>query len=98
MSHARFNDAQMDQVTVQDYETMAHADFTGSSQYSVQYINCNFEDAILSDQMAQDLQARQNAQQAASPATQQVQTNHQSQNEALQMETEEPVGCMVMSM
>ena len=29
MSYARFNDAQMDQVTVQDYETMAHADFTG---------------------------------------------------------------------
>ena len=102
MSHARFNDTQMDQVTVQDYETMAHANFSGSRQHSVQYINCNFEDAVLSDQMAQDLQARQNAQKAseqqAAPSARQVQVNHQGQNDIPQMEAEEPVGGMVMSM
>lgn len=100
MAHAHFNDTQMDQVTVQDYETMAHADFTGSRQHSVQYIHCNFEDAILSDQMAKDLQAQQVSEQQAAPSVRQEQAakHNQRQNEIPRMDAEEPAAGMVMSM
>ncbi len=105
MSHARFNDTQLDQVTMQNYKTMAHADFTGSRQHSVQYFNCNFEDAILSEQMAKNLQAQKKAQQAseqqAAPTAQQRQAEVHSQRHndiRPALETEEPAAGMVMSM
>lgn len=103
MSCARFNDTQMDHVTVQDYETMTGADFTGSKQHSVHYSNCNFDGAILSGQMAQDLRdSRQNAsaQQAApSPAREQAQEESQTQDDGSRtMEEDISAGGMVMSM
>lgn len=70
---------------MQNYKTMAHVDFTGSRQHSVQYFNCNFEDAILSEQMAKDLQAQKKAQQASeqqdAPTAQQRQAEGHSQRD-----------------
>lgn len=86
MSCARFNDTQMDHVTVQNYAKMTDADFTGSDQYSVNYMNCNFEGAILSDQMVKDLQDRPNAQKTnvpqAAPLPEQEQNKNQIQNDS----------------
>jgi hypothetical protein len=59
MSHARLNNTRLDHTTVENYNKMTGADFTGSNQHCVNFIGCNFEGAILSEQMAKDLQSSQ---------------------------------------
>jgi len=55
MSHARLDNTRIDHTTMENYSNMTGANFTGSKQHCVSFIGCNFEGAILSEQMAQDL-------------------------------------------
>jgi len=59
MSHTLLNNTRIDHTSIEKYSNMTGANFTGSKQQSVSFIGCNFEGAILSEQMARDLQNNQ---------------------------------------
>ena len=84
MSHALLNNTRIDHTTVENYSNMTGANFTGSTQQSVSFIGCNFEGAILSEQMAKDLQGSQRQ----TPVQPQAFTNIAGQNPAQQQAAE----------
>jgi hypothetical protein len=86
MSHARLDNTRIDHTAMENYSHMAGANFTGSKQHCVSFIGCNFEGAILSEQMAQDLQNSQRQ----TPVQPQAFTHSDEQNLAQEQELVSP--------